>query len=181
MFIWGKKGRVEGGWRCYNQGLILRPKSNGRHFPDDIFKCIFLNENIWIWIQISLKFVPKSPALVQIMAWRRPGPVYWRIYASLSCNELKKALDIQCLFSSANTLRCFQFCLKSFVKHFSKFRSRLDTISHWKFIPTPATVHNVMKYSSNLLLTLIEICESLWLKMGKDIFGNDYHHLLLHL
>ena len=23
----------------------LRPRQNGRHFPDDIFKCIFLNEN----------------------------------------------------------------------------------------------------------------------------------------
>ena len=47
-------------------------------FPDDIFKCIFLFENVWIWIKISLKFVPKVriiniPALVQIMAWRRIG------------------------------------------------------------------------------------------------------------
>ena len=52
----------------------LRPRQNGRHFADDIFKCIFLNENIWIPIKISLKFVPKGPinnipALVQIMAW----------------------------------------------------------------------------------------------------------------
>ena len=23
----------------------LRPRQNGRHFPDDIFQCIFLNEN----------------------------------------------------------------------------------------------------------------------------------------
>ena len=56
----------------------LRPRQNGRHFPDDIFKCIFLNENVWISMKISLKFVPKVPindipALVQIMAWRRPG------------------------------------------------------------------------------------------------------------
>ena len=56
----------------------LRPRQNGHHFADDIFKCIFLNENIWILIKISLKFVPKSPinnipALVQIMAWRRSG------------------------------------------------------------------------------------------------------------
>ena len=56
----------------------LRPRQNGRHFADDIFKCIFLNENVWIPIKISLKFVPKGPinnipALVQIMAWRRPG------------------------------------------------------------------------------------------------------------
>ena len=56
----------------------LRPRQNGRHFPDDIFKCIFLNENVWISIKITLNLVPKGPisnisALVQIMAWRRPG------------------------------------------------------------------------------------------------------------
>ena len=56
----------------------LRPRQNGRHFPDDTFKCIFLFENAWIWINISLEFVPKVrinniPALVQIMAWRRSG------------------------------------------------------------------------------------------------------------
>ena len=28
---------------------------------DDIFKCIFMNENVRILIQISLKFVPKGP------------------------------------------------------------------------------------------------------------------------
>ena len=56
----------------------LRPRQNGRHFADDIFKCMFFNENVWISIKISLKFVPKGPinnipALAQIMAWRRPG------------------------------------------------------------------------------------------------------------
>ena len=38
----------------------------------------FVNENVRISIEFSLKFVPKGPinnipALVQIMAWRRPG------------------------------------------------------------------------------------------------------------
>ena len=56
----------------------LRPRQNGRHFADDTFKRIFLNENVRISIRISLKFVPKGPinnipALVQIMAWRRSG------------------------------------------------------------------------------------------------------------
>ena len=37
------------------------PGQNGRHFPDDIFKCIFLNEKFFVSIQISLKFVPKGP------------------------------------------------------------------------------------------------------------------------
>ena len=35
---------------------ILRPRQNGRHFPDDIFKYIFWNENISILIKTSLKF-----------------------------------------------------------------------------------------------------------------------------
>ena len=53
-------------------------RQNGPHFAGDIFTCIFLNENVWISINISLKFVPKNPindilALVQIMAWRQPG------------------------------------------------------------------------------------------------------------
>ena len=56
----------------------LRPEQGGHHFADNIFKCIFLNENVWILIKISLKFIPKGlinniPTLVQIMAWRRPG------------------------------------------------------------------------------------------------------------
>ena len=55
----------------------LRPRQHGPHFPDDIFKYILLNENVWITIKSSLKFVPKGPinnipALVQIMAWHRP-------------------------------------------------------------------------------------------------------------
>ena len=56
----------------------LRPRQNGRLFADDSFKRIFLNENIRISTKNSLKFVPKGlinniPALVLIMAWRRPG------------------------------------------------------------------------------------------------------------
>ena len=39
----------------------LRPRQNGRHFADDTFKPIFLNENVIILIKISLKFVPKGP------------------------------------------------------------------------------------------------------------------------
>ena len=56
----------------------LKPRQNGRHFADDTFKCVFVDENIWIAIDILLKFVPYGPinnipALVQIMAWCRPG------------------------------------------------------------------------------------------------------------
>ena len=61
----------------------LKSRHNGWHFPDDISKRICLDENVWISIEISLKFVPRGPidnisSLVPI-----------RIYASLGPNELK--------------------------------------------------------------------------------------------
>ena len=73
-----------------------RPRQNVRHFPDNIFKRIFLNENVWIFINISLKFIPKGPidnisigsdkGMVlnrrQAVVWTNGGLNYWRIYAS---------------------------------------------------------------------------------------------------
>ena len=54
----------------------LRPREMTDNFPDGAFKCIFLNENVWISINISLNFVQgpinNIPALVQIMTRRRP-------------------------------------------------------------------------------------------------------------
>ena len=56
----------------------LRPRQDGCHFADDIFMCIFVNENCCILIKFSLKYVRKgpidnNPALVQIMAWHWSG------------------------------------------------------------------------------------------------------------
>ena len=34
---------------------LIGPSKSGRQFSDDIFKCIFLNVNVWISIKISLK------------------------------------------------------------------------------------------------------------------------------
>ena len=52
-------------WTSHGFYLLntLRLRQNGRHFADDIFKCIFLNENVRILIKISLKFVPKDPII----------------------------------------------------------------------------------------------------------------------
>ena len=64
-------------WDIEQHGIqTLRPMQYGRHFLDDTFKRIFVNENARISIRISLKFLPKGqiyniPALVPIMAWRR--------------------------------------------------------------------------------------------------------------
>ena len=57
--------------QCWLLINTLRPRQDGRRFPDDTFKRIFLNENVIILIKISLKFVPYGPinnipALIQI-------------------------------------------------------------------------------------------------------------------
>ena len=86
------------------------PGQNGRHFADDTFRCIFVNEKFCVLIKISLKFVPKAPidsifALVKIMAWRWIGlalnrrqaiiwtnadPLHWRTYVALGGDELNQ-------------------------------------------------------------------------------------------
>ena len=77
-------------------------RQNRRHFADDIFKRIFLNENVRISIQFSWKFVPKGlvdnkSALFQVMACRLFGdkplsePVLTQFtdtYAALAAGEL---------------------------------------------------------------------------------------------
>ena len=82
MFLYGNREYSESQWHWHGEHFTdintLRPRQNGRHFADDTFKRTFLNENVLISIKFSLKFVPKDPinnipALVQIMAWRRPG------------------------------------------------------------------------------------------------------------
>ena len=81
----------------------MRPEQHGRHFTDGISKCIFLNENYNILIQISLKFVPKDPIdhispLVQLMACRQigdkplPEPMLTKFYgAILHCQATSNA------------------------------------------------------------------------------------------
>ena len=69
---------VLAGWQPLARNIASRPRQDGHHFADGIFKRIFLSENVWISLKISRKFIPKGPinniqALVQIMSWRRPG------------------------------------------------------------------------------------------------------------
>ena len=50
--------------RCAINSLLintLNPRQSERHFADDIFKCIFLDEKVVTAIEISLKFVNKGP------------------------------------------------------------------------------------------------------------------------
>ena len=96
----------------------LRQRQNGCHFADDSFKCIFLCENVWISIKISLKFVPigqinNVPALVQKMAWRRPGdkPLSEPMMASLPTHICVTRLQWVNLTWKYYTRRCFTMML----------------------------------------------------------------------
>ena len=58
------------------------PRQFGGKIADDIFKRIFVNENDWMSIKISLKFIHEGPidnksVLVQVMAWRRQATSHY--------------------------------------------------------------------------------------------------------
>ena len=111
-----RKYHVEYGSHCVRPSYIndfqLNTFSlwqNCCHFTNNIFKCIFVNENVWISLKMSLKFVPKFrinsiPALAQI--WIGTNQVtsyylnqwwllFWGTYVSLSLNELRKTKNLQ--------------------------------------------------------------------------------------
>ena len=81
----------------------LRPRQNGRHFPDDIFKCIFFwmkmhefrlifHLGFFLRVQLTIfqywfrQWLGADQATTIIGT--NDGQVYWGIYASLSLNEL---------------------------------------------------------------------------------------------
>ena len=83
------------------------PRQNGRHLPDEIFKCIFLNEMVWVSIAISLKLslgvqltifqhLPRLQDNGQATSHylKQWWLVYWRIYASLGFNEPMSFLTV---------------------------------------------------------------------------------------
>ena len=71
-------------WRHDRQPIqiirTLRPREDGRHFADDIFKTIFIKENVWISIEISAEFVPKRPVSIGLgngLAPNRRQAITW--------------------------------------------------------------------------------------------------------
>ena len=60
--------------RCFRYNERIEAEANGHHLADDIYNCIFLNENCCMLNLISMKRVPYSPinnepTLFKIMAW----------------------------------------------------------------------------------------------------------------
>ena len=98
----------------------LKPRQNGPHLADDIFKYIFLNKKVWIVNKIFLNFITKGPidnessltflcnGLVpqQAIIWTNDGLIFWRIHTSLYLNELRQPWP----FGLANDHIVAQWC-----------------------------------------------------------------------
>ena len=113
-------------WRLWHPILTNWVWDNmAANFVDNIFKCIFLNENARISIKISLKFVPQGPinnipTLVQTMSlaptrrqsiiWTNDGKITDAyISTSLGLDELRlgdltKSCDVKYVFSDIDNL-----------------------------------------------------------------------------
>ena len=115
----------------------------------------FLDGNLGILIQISLKFVPdgqidKNPVLVQIMAWRETGDepwsesgmdglVYPRIYVSLGLDELR--VDTEVCYTKALQDSQQKVCEQIFPFHSIKCNKKNIII---KFLPMHKVPPNPM-------------------------------------
>ena len=125
-----------------------------------MFKCIFLNENVWIPIEISLKFVPKgsinnNPALFQIMAWRRPGD------KPLSEPMMVSSLTHICVTRPqwVNTLRPRQICL-----YFTANILKCIFLNKIEWAPLKVSLKFVPKVRINSILALVQIM--VWRRPG---------------
>ena len=136
--------------RCLNS---LRPRLNRCPFADDIFTCIFLDENKLILIRISLKFVPKVrindiPALVQIMAWRQSGdkslsePMMVRLPTHISVTRPQWVkYFMKHTTKTHNTPK--GMALLNRILYLFYFIEHLKAIESWDKTPTVLTLRNV--------------------------------------
>ena len=63
---------------CFSIGKHIKDGTKWQYLTDNIFNCIFINENVFIVIEISMTFIPKCPignksTWEQVMAWHQTG------------------------------------------------------------------------------------------------------------
>ena len=108
---------------------------------EDILKCIFLNENYRILIQISPKFLPRSPidnkpALVQVMAWSRTGDKPLPEPMLTQCTEIYVALggdelNLSNHFGLVTSYGTRDFCLYWFRYRLALIRPPSHYLNQW--------------------------------------------------
>ena len=121
-----------------------RPRQMGCNLVDDIFKLIFLHENCYIFIQISLKIVHKDPiiiktSLVQTMFWCQRGnkqAIIWTndglLYRGYgSGGRFKNTYELlnqrALKFSYVNKIHIFQCMGKIFCVEFQRYPLKFHT------------------------------------------------------
>ena len=136
-----------------NELNSLRPRLNRCPFVDDIFKCIFLDENKLILIRISLKFVPEVRindilALVQIMAWCQSGdkslsePMMVRLSTHICVTRPQWVkYFMKHTTKTHNTPK--GMALQNRILYLFYFIERLKAIESWDKTPTGLTLRNV--------------------------------------
>ena len=157
----------------------LRQRQNGRHFPDNICKCIFFNENVWISVKISLKFVPKGPinnipALVQIMAWRMPG------HKPLSAPMMVSSLTHICV--------TWPHCVRWTAKSAFDDKSKLIQVMAWCHQATShylnqcwlRSIHGAIRHHSATLIQHIKACAK-WLPFWRQHFQWSNYNFFIDL
>ena len=119
------------------------PGQNGRHFADDIFKC--MNEKLRILIRVSLKFVPKGPinnksALVQVMAWAEQATSHYLKKCLLSslthiCGTRGRWDKLFPILRTRPPPRCHCYVFISFLHHASTLVgcTQMLNLFHQKF------------------------------------------------
>ena len=84
-------------WR--NLTNTMRSRQNGRHFVEDLLKCIFLNENIWLSPKIFTKVrsygpINNIPALViwdtMTFMWRHCNVYFFYVHIPVPKNKSKR-------------------------------------------------------------------------------------------
>ena len=79
---------------CWVLGPLntLIPRQNGRRFPDDICKCLFLNEIVKFWLRFHRSWFLRARLTIfqhwfgwwlgvgQAIIWNNVCLLYWRIY-----------------------------------------------------------------------------------------------------
>ena len=100
MLEWTHKGATIS--TCWGQDEMDAP------FADDIFKCIFLPENVCVLIWIALKFVPKGPIgnmpvwchsdKRQAITWANLEQDFWYLVASLDYKAFKNIQQFEQIF-----------------------------------------------------------------------------------
>ena len=116
-------------WRNIESSVnTLSPRQNGRHFADDIFKCIFTKEMFLYWLEF-----------------------YWSVFQSVQLNT-RQYLLMYCLGAEQATINYLKQCRPSFLTN----TCEVD-IFHTKHVFVPDNMIQMMQWGMHRCLLMLTI------------------------